>query len=59
MAPLLIEAGIASSVDEIWIIYADEMTQLERLMLRDGIGHEEELRRRKAVRFALMGLMQP
>ena len=45
MAPLLIEAGITSSVDEVWIVYADEKTQLERLMLRDGIGHNEALQK--------------
>jgi len=45
MVPLLIEAGIASSVDEVWIVYADEKTQLERLMMRDGIGHDEALQK--------------
>ena len=45
MAPLLIEAGIASKVDEVWIVYADEKTQLERLMKRDGIGHDEALQK--------------
>jgi len=45
MAPLLIEAGIASSVDEVWIVYADEKTQLERLMMRDGIGRDEAMQK--------------
>jgi len=45
VAPLLIEAGIASSVDEVWIVYADEKTQLERLMMRDGIGHDDALQK--------------
>jgi dephospho-CoA kinase len=37
MAPLLIEAGVADRVDEIWVVSVDEVTQLERLMARDGI----------------------
>jgi len=45
MAPLLIEAGVASSVDEVWIVYADQKTQLERLMMRDSIGHDEALQK--------------
>ena len=45
MAPLLIEAGIASKVDEVWIVFADKKTQLERLMRRDGIGHDEALQK--------------
>jgi len=45
MAPLLIEAGITSRVDEIWVIYVDEETQLQRLMQRDLISREEALQR--------------
>jgi dephospho-CoA kinase len=45
MAPLLIEAGAASRVDEIWVVYSDRETQLDRLMRRDGIGHDEALQR--------------
>jgi dephospho-CoA kinase len=41
VAPLLVEAGRTSLVDEIWVVYADEATQLKRLMLRDGIGTDE------------------
>jgi dephospho-CoA kinase len=41
MAPLLVEAGAASRVDEIWVVYADAETQLKRLMARDGIGRGE------------------
>ncbi len=37
MAPLLIEAGVTDRVDEIWVVYADKETQLQRLMKRDGI----------------------
>ena len=45
MAPLLIEAGVAGRVDEIWVVYLDRETQLARLMRRDGIGMEEALLR--------------
>jgi len=41
MAPLLVEAGVTSRVDEIWVVYADAETQLKRLMARDGIGSGE------------------
>lgn len=37
VAPLLIEAGLASRVDEVWVVYLDPETQLERLMARDGL----------------------
>ena len=37
MAPLLIEAGAADRVDEIWVVYVDRETQIERLMARDRI----------------------
>jgi dephospho-CoA kinase len=45
MAPLLIEAGVTSRVDEIWVVYADSETQMERLIRRDGISREEALQR--------------
>jgi dephospho-CoA kinase len=45
MAPLLIEAGVTSRVDEIWVVYADRETQVARLMKRDGIGRAEALQR--------------
>lgn len=35
--PLLIEAGMAESVDEVWLVVVDPVTQLERLMQRDGL----------------------
>ncbi len=45
MAPLLIEAGVAARMDEIWVVYADAETQISRLMARDGIErHEAEQR---------------
>ena len=40
MAPLLIEAGATDRVDEIWVVYVDRETQLQRLMARDGISRE-------------------
>ena len=45
MAPLLIEAGVTSRVDEIWVVYADLETQVARLMRRDGIDRPEALQR--------------
>jgi dephospho-CoA kinase len=45
MAPLLIEAGVTSRVDEIWVVYADRETQVARLMKRDGISRTEALQR--------------
>ncbi|HEX9023574.1 MAG TPA: dephospho-CoA kinase, partial [Geobacteraceae bacterium] len=45
MAPLLIEAGAASCVDEIWVVYVDRETQLRRLLRRDGISKNEALQR--------------
>jgi len=41
MAPLLIEAGVADRVDEIWVVTVRPEIQLERLMARDRIGREE------------------
>jgi dephospho-CoA kinase len=45
VAPLLIEAGITSRVHEVWVVYLDQQTQLERLMARDGLGEEAALAR--------------
>ncbi len=52
MVPLLLEAGLASTVDEIWIVYADNDTQMQRLMKRDLIG-EEEARRKIAAQMPM------
>jgi dephospho-CoA kinase len=41
MAPLLIEAGAADRVDEIWVVTVRPEVQLERLMRRDGIDREQ------------------
>ena len=40
VAPLLIEAGIASRVNEVWVVYLDQQAQLQRLMARDGLSRE-------------------
>jgi dephospho-CoA kinase len=45
VAPLLFEAGIASRVSEVWVVYLDRETQLERLMARDGLDREAALAR--------------
>jgi dephospho-CoA kinase len=45
VAPLLIEAGNAARVDEIWVVYLDRESQLARLMVRDSLGREAALRR--------------
>lgn len=41
MAPLLIEAGRADRVDEIWVVSVSPEVQLQRLMARDGLTREE------------------
>lgn len=35
--PLLFEAGWDDMVDEIWVVYADEATEIARLMERNGL----------------------
>ena len=45
MAPLLIEAGVTSRVDEIWVVYVDSETQVKRLMERDGSTRADALRK--------------
>jgi len=45
VAPLLIEAGNAARVDEIWVVYLDRESQLVRLMARDSLGREAALQR--------------
>jgi len=44
-APLLIEAGWASLVDEVWVTVAPEATVLKRIMERTGLSREEALAR--------------
>ena len=45
MAPLLIEAGTAARVDDIWVVHLDRETQITRPTARDGISREEALLR--------------
>ncbi|KXN66222.1 CoaE-domain-containing protein [Conidiobolus coronatus NRRL 28638] len=40
-APLLIEAGIHLFVSELWVVYTDAPTQLERLIARNGFTEED------------------
>ncbi len=46
-APLLIEAGLESLCDQVWVVYADEDTRLKRVMERDDISREKALLRFK------------
>lgn len=43
--PLLIEGNLIDMVDEIWLVYVDEQTQLNRLMERDHFSKEQALKR--------------
>lgn len=45
VAPLLIEAGAVSRVNEVWVVYLDRETQVARLMARDGLSREAALAR--------------
>ncbi|MFB4210683.1 dephospho-CoA kinase [Shouchella sp. JSM 1781072] len=46
--PLLVESHLFHLVDQVWIVYVDEETQLTRLMERDGSTREEALQRIRA-----------
>lgn len=46
--PLLFEAGYDAFVDQTMVVYVDEETQLNRLMLRDGIPEHEAQARIKS-----------
>lgn len=39
--PLLIEAGMADTVNQVWLVVTDAATQLKRLMQRDGLSEAE------------------
>lgn len=45
VAPLLVEAGITDRVDEVWVVYADRDTQLERIQKRDSVSLEDAEKR--------------
>lgn len=40
-AAVLIESGMDDMADEVWLVYTDHDTQLERLKNRDGLGAKE------------------
>ncbi|MCL2873673.1 MAG: dephospho-CoA kinase [Defluviitaleaceae bacterium] len=44
-APLLIEAGLHDTVDEVWVVNADVEKRLERVIIRDGISREDAIKR--------------
>lgn len=45
MIPLLIETGQSGDFDSLWVVDADEQTQIARLIRRDGISEHEAQRR--------------
>ncbi len=47
-AALLFETGLDRLVDEVWVVYVDETTQLERLMNRDNLPQAEAEKRIEA-----------
>jgi dephospho-CoA kinase len=47
-AAVLFESGLDKIVDEVWLVYTDEATQLKRLMLRDKISFDEAAARIKS-----------
>ncbi|MCF8002248.1 MAG: dephospho-CoA kinase [Halanaerobiales bacterium] len=44
-APLLFESSLDGKVDEIWVVYASEETQISRLRSRDNLNKKEALDR--------------
>ena len=52
MVPLLFEAELEALCSEVWLVDCGEDQQLQRLMVRDGLG-EEEARRRLAAQWPL------
>ncbi len=45
VVPLLFETGMEARFDEIWLVFVDADTQVDRLMERDGIDRAEALRK--------------
>lgn len=43
--PLLYETKMDSLCDAVWVVWVDRETQIDRLMARDGISHEEAVKR--------------
>lgn len=46
--PLLYETHAERICDEVWVVWVDRETQMERLMKRDGISREDALKRIEA-----------
>ncbi|MDK2985175.1 MAG: dephospho-CoA kinase [Clostridia bacterium] len=46
--PLLLESGMETLVDEVWVVAVSEELQIKRIELRDRIGRQEALKRIKA-----------
>ncbi|MFY9323713.1 MAG: dephospho-CoA kinase [Syntrophomonadaceae bacterium] len=43
--PLLCETHMDRICDEVWVVWVDEETQIQRLMKRDGLSREDALKR--------------
>jgi len=43
--PLLYETHMEVLCDTVWVVWVDQETQIKRLMQRDGISHEDAIRR--------------
>ncbi|MFY9120118.1 MAG: dephospho-CoA kinase [Syntrophomonadaceae bacterium] len=43
--PLLYETHMERICDEVWVVWVDEETQIQRLMKRDGLSREDALKR--------------
>lgn len=43
--PLLLESGWADMADEVWVVYVEKETQIQRLMERNSVDREEAVRR--------------
>jgi dephospho-CoA kinase len=52
MAPLLYERGLDTGMDQVWVVYVDARTQINRLMGRDGLS-EAEAKQRLAAQMPL------
>lgn len=46
--PLLIETGMDTMVDEVWLVVVDTETQINRLIKRDGLSRGQALKRIKS-----------
>ena len=43
--PLLYESGMNQMCDQVWVVWVDYETQLRRLRKRDGVSHEDAVKR--------------